>query len=87
MKANENTPHPHMPPMATPPRFSNVSPLSLPGAPLADALYVNALYAGALDAGIGSVSTYPNIIADSLRAVRREQETEHLTDMEKSETD
>ena len=83
MKTNQNDPRLHIPPTATPPRFSTVSPLSMPGAPLADALYVDALYAGALDAGIGSMSTYPNIISDSLRAVRQEQETERRAEAEK----
>lgn len=87
MKSNENNPDPRIPPMAAPPRFSTVSPLSLPGAPLADALYVDALYTGALDAGIGYVSAYPNIVSDSIRAIRREQETERQSDMKKQDTD
>lgn len=39
-------------------------------------MYVDALYAYSFDACLGSVITYPNILSDSVRAIRQEQEAE-----------
>lgn len=39
-------------------------------------MYVDALYAYSFDACLGTVITYPNILSDSVRAIRQEQEAE-----------
>lgn len=51
----------------------HISPLAPPDAPFSGAMYVDALYAYSC---LGTVITYPNILSDSVRAIRQEQEAE-----------
>lgn len=54
----------------------HISPLAPPDAPFSGAMYFDALYAYSFDACLGTVITYPNILSDSVRAIRQEQEAE-----------